>query len=275
MELVLEQTQLGTSYEVSVSAEGIEEFKRKVKIKGEKKESLLTLRQKPERFYTSAGNPVKEILLKLNLPDHRILKDRHGDDLDIIDSLIVSATPNKPENEATSTKLPAITPLDLESQTDENTLFSASSVGYRCRLFLCRLQKRSPGTSSCSPLVLSWLSCKPYPQHTYSLSTAFTKLFSSLLCQSSTKMPKFLLLYALFLAAIISCSPRFFSLSLGVPSIPPDKAQNRKRASDEDPRSECSKTKRKLVDIQAVEDPGSECLKTKGNIVQAKIEKHE
>ncbi|GJT71638.1 hypothetical protein Tco_1030924 [Tanacetum coccineum] len=28
-----------------------------------------------ERFYTSAGNPVKEILLKLNLPDHRILKD--------------------------------------------------------------------------------------------------------------------------------------------------------------------------------------------------------
>ncbi|GJY71430.1 hypothetical protein Tco_0475133 [Tanacetum coccineum] len=29
-----------------------------------------------ERFYTSAGNPVKEILLKLNLPDHRKLKDR-------------------------------------------------------------------------------------------------------------------------------------------------------------------------------------------------------
>ncbi|GKA16147.1 hypothetical protein Tco_0695894 [Tanacetum coccineum] len=28
-----------------------------------------------ERFYTSAGNPVKEILLKLNLLDHRILKD--------------------------------------------------------------------------------------------------------------------------------------------------------------------------------------------------------
>ncbi|GJW69291.1 hypothetical protein Tco_0123715 [Tanacetum coccineum] len=28
-----------------------------------------------ERFFTSAGNPVKEILLKLNLPDHRILKD--------------------------------------------------------------------------------------------------------------------------------------------------------------------------------------------------------
>ncbi|GJU34132.1 hypothetical protein Tco_1182486 [Tanacetum coccineum] len=111
MELVLEQTQQGTSYEVSVSAEGVEELKRKVKIKGEKKEALLTLRQKPEhpnsftmkmeilleptsnklmvehaefdesnthvleRFYTSAGNPVKEILLKLNLPDHRKLKD--------------------------------------------------------------------------------------------------------------------------------------------------------------------------------------------------------
>ncbi|GJZ11539.1 hypothetical protein Tco_0546298, partial [Tanacetum coccineum] len=28
-----------------------------------------------ERFYTSAGNPIKEILLKLNLPDHRKLKD--------------------------------------------------------------------------------------------------------------------------------------------------------------------------------------------------------
>ncbi|GJT28366.1 hypothetical protein Tco_0908641, partial [Tanacetum coccineum] len=89
MELVLEQTQQGTSYEVSISAEGVEELKRKVKIKGEKKESLLTLRQKPEhaeydesntyvleRFNTTAGNPIKEILLKLNLPDHRsILAD--------------------------------------------------------------------------------------------------------------------------------------------------------------------------------------------------------
>ncbi|GJW36848.1 hypothetical protein Tco_0059768 [Tanacetum coccineum] len=44
MELVLEQTQQGTSYEVSVSAEGVEELKRKVKIKGEKKEALLILR---------------------------------------------------------------------------------------------------------------------------------------------------------------------------------------------------------------------------------------
>ncbi|GKE38676.1 hypothetical protein Tco_1462081 [Tanacetum coccineum] len=46
MELVLEQTQQGTSYEVSVSAKWVEELKTKVKIKGEKKEALLTLRQK-------------------------------------------------------------------------------------------------------------------------------------------------------------------------------------------------------------------------------------
>ncbi|GJR48160.1 retrovirus-related pol polyprotein from transposon TNT 1-94 [Tanacetum coccineum] len=50
MELVLEQTQQGTSYEVSVSAEGVKELKRKVKIKGEKKEALLTLRQKPGQY---------------------------------------------------------------------------------------------------------------------------------------------------------------------------------------------------------------------------------
>ncbi|GJR52105.1 putative ribonuclease H-like domain-containing protein [Tanacetum coccineum] len=58
MELVLEQTQQGTSYEVSVSAEGVEELKRKVKIKGEKKEALLTLRQKPvgsNKRYSTPG----------------------------------------------------------------------------------------------------------------------------------------------------------------------------------------------------------------------------
>nr|GEW96296.1 hypothetical protein [Tanacetum cinerariifolium] len=46
MELVLEQTQQGTSYEVSVSIEGVEELKRKVKTNGEKKEALLKLWQK-------------------------------------------------------------------------------------------------------------------------------------------------------------------------------------------------------------------------------------
>ncbi|GJV60073.1 hypothetical protein Tco_1466173 [Tanacetum coccineum] len=50
MELVLEQTQQRTSYEVSISAEGVEELKRKVKIKGEKKEAILTLRQKPGQY---------------------------------------------------------------------------------------------------------------------------------------------------------------------------------------------------------------------------------
>ncbi|GKA04595.1 hypothetical protein Tco_0683715, partial [Tanacetum coccineum] len=65
MELVLEQTQQGTSYEVSVSSEGVEELKRKVKIKGEKKEALLTLRQKPEHQSDTQVITVKmEILLE-------------------------------------------------------------------------------------------------------------------------------------------------------------------------------------------------------------------
>nr|GEU86316.1 hypothetical protein [Tanacetum cinerariifolium] len=50
MELELEQTQYGFSYEVSVSAIEVEELKRKVKIKGEKKESILTLRQKSGQY---------------------------------------------------------------------------------------------------------------------------------------------------------------------------------------------------------------------------------
>ncbi|GJY30461.1 hypothetical protein Tco_0413956 [Tanacetum coccineum] len=54
MELTLEQTQQGVSYEVSYD---------------ESNTYVL------ERFNTTAGNPVKEILLKLNLPDHRIRKD--------------------------------------------------------------------------------------------------------------------------------------------------------------------------------------------------------
>nr|GEZ05182.1 hypothetical protein [Tanacetum cinerariifolium] len=44
MELVPEQTQQGTSYEVSVSAEGVEELKRNVRIKGVMKEALHTLK---------------------------------------------------------------------------------------------------------------------------------------------------------------------------------------------------------------------------------------
>nr|GEW76154.1 hypothetical protein [Tanacetum cinerariifolium] len=41
----------------------------------ERKEAYTAYSNPRERFYTSAGNPVKEILLKLNLSDHRILKD--------------------------------------------------------------------------------------------------------------------------------------------------------------------------------------------------------
>ncbi|GKC74070.1 hypothetical protein Tco_1119953 [Tanacetum coccineum] len=128
MELVLEQTQQDTSYEVSVSAEGVEELKRKVKIKGEKKEALLILWQKlsgsihklsetlrccltlktvmdpvtlcttlpsHSRLYTSAGNPVKEILLKLNLPDHRILKDGHGERYEHVGPEVTSSQDGK------------------------------------------------------------------------------------------------------------------------------------------------------------------------------------
>ncbi|GJX88172.1 hypothetical protein Tco_0340186 [Tanacetum coccineum] len=51
MELTLEQTQQGVSYEVSVSIEG--------------------LKNEKEIFDTPAGNPVKKIILKLNLYDHR------------------------------------------------------------------------------------------------------------------------------------------------------------------------------------------------------------
>ena len=40
MELVLEHTQQGTSHEVSVSTEGVEEWKRIIMIKGEKKAAL-------------------------------------------------------------------------------------------------------------------------------------------------------------------------------------------------------------------------------------------
>nr|GEY25391.1 hypothetical protein [Tanacetum cinerariifolium] len=50
MELVLEQTQQGSSHEVSVSTEGVEELKIIVRIKGEKKEALHTTlgRNQPE-----------------------------------------------------------------------------------------------------------------------------------------------------------------------------------------------------------------------------------
>nr|GEZ53876.1 putative reverse transcriptase domain-containing protein [Tanacetum cinerariifolium] len=53
MDLVLEQTQQGSSHEVSVSTDGFEELKRNVRIKGEKKEALRTLRQKLSQYICS------------------------------------------------------------------------------------------------------------------------------------------------------------------------------------------------------------------------------
>ncbi|GKA83755.1 hypothetical protein Tco_0805350 [Tanacetum coccineum] len=76
MELVLELTQQGSSYEVSISAEGVEELKIKVKIKGEKKEALLTLRQKPGRYICYQNH--KDELLTLKTCDIMDPVDPHG-----------------------------------------------------------------------------------------------------------------------------------------------------------------------------------------------------
>ncbi|GJR83537.1 hypothetical protein Tco_0154322 [Tanacetum coccineum] len=82
MELTLEQTQQGVSYEVSNIR--VNSFTMKMEILLEPTSNKLMVEHAEfdesnanvlERFYTSAGNPVKEILLKLNLPDHMILKD--------------------------------------------------------------------------------------------------------------------------------------------------------------------------------------------------------
>ncbi|GJS34145.1 hypothetical protein Tco_0532527 [Tanacetum coccineum] len=76
MELTLEQTQQGVSYEVSV-------FTMKMEILLEPTSNKLMVEHAEydesntyvlERFNTSAGNPVKKILLKLNLSDHRLCK---------------------------------------------------------------------------------------------------------------------------------------------------------------------------------------------------------
>ncbi|GJY20820.1 hypothetical protein Tco_0393386 [Tanacetum coccineum] len=72
MELVLEQTQQEHQSDTQV-------ITMKMEILLEPTSNKLMFDESNtyvlERFDTSAGNPVKEILLKLNLPDHRILKD--------------------------------------------------------------------------------------------------------------------------------------------------------------------------------------------------------
>ncbi|GJY33984.1 hypothetical protein Tco_0418453 [Tanacetum coccineum] len=79
MELTLEQTQQGVSYEVSNIR--VISFTMKMEILLEPTSNKLMVEHAEfdesdtyvlERFDTSAGNPVKEILLKLNLPDHRM-----------------------------------------------------------------------------------------------------------------------------------------------------------------------------------------------------------
>ncbi|GJX77057.1 hypothetical protein Tco_0323868 [Tanacetum coccineum] len=75
MELTLEQTQQGASYEVSTEIL-LEPTSNKLMVDlmktSEFDESNTYVL---ERFDTSAGNPIKEILLKLSLPNHRIFKD--------------------------------------------------------------------------------------------------------------------------------------------------------------------------------------------------------
>ncbi|GJU55596.1 hypothetical protein Tco_1229310 [Tanacetum coccineum] len=98
MELTLEQTQQGVSYEVSV-------FTMKMEILLEPTSNKLMVEHAEydesntyvlERFNTTAGNPVKKILLKLNLSDHRLFKDGGGaDDLDAYDSDCVNLTSAK------------------------------------------------------------------------------------------------------------------------------------------------------------------------------------
>ncbi|GJW45246.1 hypothetical protein Tco_0074045 [Tanacetum coccineum] len=101
MELTLEQTQQGVSYEVSMEilleqtsnklmvGDLCHSARIKLVITGKKRWcDSIRIKLVPEhvefdesnanvleRFYTLAGNPVKDILLKLNLPYHRILRD--------------------------------------------------------------------------------------------------------------------------------------------------------------------------------------------------------
>ncbi|GKA45277.1 hypothetical protein Tco_0738073 [Tanacetum coccineum] len=83
MELTLEQTQQGVSYEVSNIR--VISFTMKMEIQLELISNKLMVEHAEydeyntyvlERFNTTAGNPIKEILLKLNLPNHKsILTD--------------------------------------------------------------------------------------------------------------------------------------------------------------------------------------------------------
>ncbi|GJU74536.1 hypothetical protein Tco_1265941 [Tanacetum coccineum] len=75
MELTLEQTQQGVSYEVSVIEESIAWSGIGLFLFQSFDESNTYVL---ERFNTTAGNPVKKILLKLNLSDHRVASPKMG-----------------------------------------------------------------------------------------------------------------------------------------------------------------------------------------------------
>ncbi|GJZ89051.1 replication protein A 70 kDa DNA-binding subunit B [Tanacetum coccineum] len=62
---------------------------------------------------------IDEYKVKKLLPVFIVL--RLSDDPEILDSICMNVTPSKMDTEATSSALPNITSLDLESQTDENT----------------------------------------------------------------------------------------------------------------------------------------------------------
>ncbi|GJV95694.1 hypothetical protein Tco_1547271 [Tanacetum coccineum] len=78
MELTLEQTQQGVSYEVSNIRVILITMKMEILLEPTSNKLMVEHAEFDEsdtyvleRFYTTTGNPVKEILLKLNLPDHK------------------------------------------------------------------------------------------------------------------------------------------------------------------------------------------------------------
>ncbi|GKE02119.1 hypothetical protein Tco_1390102, partial [Tanacetum coccineum] len=81
-ELTLEQTQQGVSDEVLVSIEGVEELKRNVKIKGEKKEALLTLRQKPGLDIAHAVGVMSRYMVEPDLTVKGYVDSDYAGDLD-------------------------------------------------------------------------------------------------------------------------------------------------------------------------------------------------
>ncbi|GJY94195.1 retrovirus-related pol polyprotein from transposon TNT 1-94 [Tanacetum coccineum] len=77
IELTLKQTQQGISDEVLVNIEGVEELKRKVKIKGEKKEALLTLRQKSDAIQADCDVKATNIIIQGLPPEVYALVSNH------------------------------------------------------------------------------------------------------------------------------------------------------------------------------------------------------